>query len=118
MLVSQIGKPMPTLYQPTKVQKADVTFRPIKQSSGNMHYVALIEKDGATIIDDSEDDDDHTDDESTELYEKNEIYAPLVTSKPPKTNIFSLGPDPIKNFYIGSITVVGLFILYRIITKR
>ena len=113
MLVSQIGKPMPTLYQPTKIEQNDVTFRHIKKSSGN--YVALIEKDW--FIEDSDDDDDHTDDESAELYEKNEIYAPLVTSKPPKTNIFSLGPDPIKNFYIGSITVVGLFILYRIITK-
>ena len=110
MLVSQIGKPMPTLYKPTKIPNSDVTFRPIKQSSGDMQYVALIY--------DSDDDDDHTDDESAELYEKNEIYTPLATSKPPKTNIFSLGPDPIKNFYIGSITVVGLFILYRIITKK
>lgn len=115
MLLSQIGKPLPALYQPTNPQKTDVTFRPIKQSTGNVHYVALIEK---KEEEEESDEDDHTDDESSELYEKKEIYAPLATSKSPKKNIFSLGDDPVKNFYIGSITVVGLFILYKIITKK
>jgi hypothetical protein len=33
-------------------------------------------------------------------------------------DMFSLGGDSIKTFYIGSITVVGLFILYRMLTKK
>jgi hypothetical protein len=53
-----------------------------------------------------------------QLYEEGNIYSegPLVTSEP-KENPFSLGKDPINTFYIGSVTVVGLLILYKILTK-
>ena len=33
-------------------------------------------------------------------------------------DIFSLGKDPVKTFYIGSITVIGLFVLFRLIQKN
>jgi len=33
-------------------------------------------------------------------------------------NIFHIGPNPINQFFIGSVTVVGLFILYRFLHKN
>lgn len=116
MLVNQLGKPMSTLYSPSTVPKTDVTFREIKHPTGNVNYVAFIGSVEDDIIEDTEDEDAYTDDESSELYEKKEIYNPLATSASP--TIFSLGDDPIKTFYIGSVTVVGLFILYRMLIKK
>ena len=51
-----------------------------------------------------------------QLYKAGAIYSAghLATPTP---DPFSIGKDPIKTFYIGSITVVGLFILYRILSK-
>jgi hypothetical protein len=132
MLVSQLGKPTQTLYTPSTVPKTNITFRPVKQSKGNVHYVAFVESEGTVIIEDSDarktgadpdndpDDDssdDDSDDDSDELYKKGEIYSPLATSES-ANQIFSLGDDPIKSFYIGSVTVVGLFILYRMLIKK
>jgi len=128
MLVSQLGKPTQTLYTPSTVPKTNITFRPVKQSKGNVHYVAFVESEGTVIIEDSdasktgaesgdEPDDDSSDDDSDELYKKGKIYSPLATSES-ANQIFSLGDDPIKSFYIGSVTVVGLFILYRMLIKK
>lgn len=112
-------------YQPTTIQKMDVGFRPIVQPEGKLQYVAIIETGEELIIDDSSDSESETQKKThDELYEKRKIYTPLVNSKDKsnedesnKPDMFSLGNDPIKTFYIGSITVVGLFILYRILTK-
>jgi hypothetical protein len=110
-------------FQPTTIQKMDVGFRPIVQPEGKLQYVAIIETGEELIIDDSSDSESESKNHN-ELYEKGKIYAPLVNSKDKsnedesnKPDMFSLGNDPIKTFYIGSITVVGLFILYRILTK-
>ena len=54
--------------------------------------------------------------ELTKLYNSGNIYK--TTEPSVDKNPFSFGDDPIKTFYIGSITAVGLFILYRILTKR
>lgn len=53
-----------------------------------------------------------------QLYDAGNIYSegPLATPKQTE-DPFSLGKDPIKTFYIGSVTVVGLFILYKILMK-
>lgn len=110
---SQIGKPTP--YQPSNVPKTDVVFRPIKQPSGNVQYVALIDSKEEIIEEEEEETGENT--EFKQLYKSGNIYAttqPGVDKKDP----FSFGDDPIKTFYIGSITAVGLFILYRILTKR
>ena len=127
MLVSQLGKPTQTLYTPSTVPKTNITFRPVKQSKGNVHYVAFVESEGAVIIEDSDasktgaesDDepDNEPDNDPDELYKKGKIYSPLATSES-ANQIFSLGDDPIKSFYIGSVTVVGLFILYRMLIKK
>ena len=109
-------------YQPTTIQKMDVGFRPIVQPEGKVQYVAIIETGEDLIVDDSSDSESESKNHN-ELYENEKIYAPLVNSPnncqddSNKPDMFSLGNDPIKTFYIGSITVVGLFILYRILTK-
>ena len=109
-------------YQPTTIQQTNVDFRPIQQPEGKVQYVAIIETGEELIIRDSDDSDDSDEEDKTktheELYDQGKIYAPLVTSPTKTPDIFALGEDPIKTFYIGSITVVGLFILYRILTKK
>ena len=116
MFASINQTPKPTFYKPNVVPKQDVTFRPLKNESGNLQYIALMETDETLIINEE----DRTENsEFSELYDKKEIYVPLeATSPPPSTDPFSLGNDPIKLFYVGSVTVVGLFILYRILNKK
>ena len=121
MLVSQLGKPMETLYKPSTTPKTNVTFKPVKQSKGNVNYVAFIESESTVIIEDADADTDNDSDSDSdspdELYEKGKIYSPLATSES-ANKIFSLGDDPIKSFYIGSVTIVGLFILYKMLIKK
>jgi hypothetical protein len=125
MLSSEVGKHTPTLYKPTIIKRPDITLRPMKQSKGNVHYVALIESEGSVLIEksDTEDTSDideneevETDDEYSESRNKRSVY-PLVNSSS-YNNIFSLGDDPIKSFYVGSVTVIGLYILYKMLTKK
>jgi hypothetical protein len=108
--INKIGQTITPTNTTTPINKMDVTFRPLKQPSGTVNYVALIETDEKIIIEEDDADAPHE-----KLYNKGQIYA---TPQPPiKPDPFSLGNDPIKTFYIGSITVVGLFILYRMLTK-
>ena len=125
MLSSEVGKHTPTLYKPTIIKRPDITLRPMKQSIGNVHYVALIESEGSVLIEksDMEDTSDidekeevESDDEYSESRNKRSVY-PLVNSSS-YNNIFSLGDDPIKSFYVGSVTVIGLYILYKMLTKK
>jgi len=94
---SQIGKP----YKSTNIPQMDVSFRPLTQPSGKIQYVALIESE-----------------ETLREMDNHEENAAVSETIPPKPDIFSLGKDPIKTFYIGSVTVIGLFILYRILNKN
>lgn len=57
----------------------------------------------------------------TEILEET-VIAPV--QMPPKTeggackkNPFRMGDDMVENFYIGSLSVVGLFILFRMMQK-
>ena len=121
MFSSVLEKPTATPYKPTNVMKMGVSFKPVQQQNGNSTYVALVDDDndvGLPI------DNDCTieDTEFSKLYKKGEIYATPTPSDDDENdendkNIFSLGQDPIKTFYIGSITVVGLYILFRILSK-
>jgi hypothetical protein len=124
--MSQSKSFKPTIYSPTDKPVTNVIFRHIKQNPIYTNYVALIEKEvektiiiggsdigGSDIgISDNEYDDD-TDDEN--IQKDDEDNSSLVESK---RDIFYIGSDPIKNFYIGSITSIGLFILYRMLNKR
>lgn len=114
--VDSLGTP----YKPTMKPKMDVSFVPVKQQNGTKNYIALIDHDEnvGLPIDESETVNSGT--EFSKLYKKGEIYAtptPDEDDDEKIDNIFSLGNDPVKVFYIGSITVVGLYILYRILSK-
>jgi len=108
MSANKLGQPLSTPYKPSIIPNNDVTFRPLKQTNGNINYIALIESEREVIIEDS--DYYNSDNES--------VDTPLETSVSPTKDIFSLGNDPIKNFYIGSVTVIGLFILYRMLNRK
>jgi hypothetical protein len=94
------GKKTCSPYIPTTPPQTNVIIKTV----GQTNYAALIA---------SKEDEES---QFKQLYEAGAIYSagPLATPTP---DPFFLGKDPIKTFYIGSITVVGLFILYRILSK-
>jgi hypothetical protein len=98
-------------YTPSNSGIMDVSFLPIKNATGTVNYVALIENENEKakisipkelVVED--DIDDSCSDDSN----KNNTKT---------IDIFDLENDYVKTFYIGSITVVGLYILYRILNK-
>ena len=94
-------------YTPSNSGSMDVSFHPLKNTTGTVNYVALIENENekSKIVIPKElkvEDDDCA-------YSNNTIMN--------TNDIFNLDNDYIKTFYIGSITVVGLYILYRILDK-
>ena len=97
------------LYTPSNSGIMDVSFLPIKNTTGTVNYVALIDNENKkakiSIPKDMEiEDDDSCSDDS------NENNTKII-------DMFDLENDYMKTFYIGSITVVGLYILYRILDK-
>ena len=94
----------------------------------SIHYLAIVETE-EVIHKDSDQDSDQDSDEDYEFpidisskpwNEKNTYPTPTLapTYEDSEPDPFSLGKDPIKTFYIGSVTVVGLYILYKILNKR
>lgn len=98
-------------YSPSITSAMDVSFHPIKNSTGSVNYVALIENDetNKSIISPF---DKNIEDTMSETSETSETNDTINTN-----DIFSLDNDYVKTFYIGSITVVGLYILFRILDK-
>jgi hypothetical protein len=94
-------------YSPSIMSNMEVSFRPVKNESGNVNFIALIEKDG----------------EETKIPKEmdfNEYESENTCKKKYSTDhydLLDLNNNYIKTFYIGSITVVGLYILYRILDK-
>jgi hypothetical protein len=111
MFAAALGNPKQTSFEPMNIPKMDVTFRPLTQPNGYKQYVALIETEEELVI---------KDDESVgcqeEEYKADSIYSPTTAPVEPK-DPFSLGGDPIKTFYVGSITVLGLYLLYRLLNR-
>jgi hypothetical protein len=97
-------------YTSSNSSNMNVSFHPIKNTTGTMNYIALAENENEKakilIPKDMAIEDDHDDDTCN------------VPSSSNTTDIFDLENDYVKTFYIGSITVVGLYILYRILDKR
>lgn len=111
MFSAALGNPKQTPFHPTHFPKMDVSFRPLTQPDGYKQYVALIETEEKLVM---------KDDESVgcpeEEYKTNTIYAPTTSPAAPKDPL-SLGGDPINTFYIGSITILGLYLLYKILDR-
>jgi len=107
--------PVPSKFQSSFLPKQDVVFQPAGGPSFN--YIAVIETEEI-----NHSDSDHEDEPPfKQLYNDRQIYSNptlVQAGSPPMPDPFSLGKDPIKTFYIGSITVVGLYILYKILNKR
>lgn len=118
---ASLEKPTVTPYKSSITETMNISFNPIEQPNGNKTLVALIDQDeniGLPI----ESECTVADTEFSKLYKKGEIYATPTPDTDDEddrkyNNIFSLGNDPINVFYIGSVTVVGLYILFRILSK-
>jgi hypothetical protein len=93
-------------YTPSTTNTMDVSFHPIKNESGTQHYIALIENDNENVKIPS----------NMKINESSNSSESLDSSDYKKDE-FNLDNEYIKTFYIGSITVVGLYILFRIIDK-
>lgn len=111
MFASALGNPKQTPFQPTNFPKMDVSFRPLTQPDGKKQYVAIIDTEEELVIKD-----DKSVSCQEEEYKAGAIYAPTTTPAESK-DPFSLGGDPIKTFYAGSITVLGLYLLYRLLNR-
>ena len=111
-------------FTPKQNPALDILFKPIKNPAGNVNYVPLVSTEEDKDKDKDEDDSEFVSIPSETV--EPVIQEEMTTCAAPDAgddnknpnNIFSLGGDPIKTFYIGSITVVGLFILYRMLTKK
>jgi hypothetical protein len=98
-------------YTPSNTGVMDISFHPVKNTTGTVNYVALIENENekAKIVIPKElDIEDETDDSCSDYSNENNTKT---------IDVFDLENDYVKTFYIGSITVVGLYILYRILDK-
>jgi hypothetical protein len=83
-----------------------ISFLPVKNANGNFNYVPVTKTDTAS--------------DDPILYKTANIPTPAFATPPPdddKLNRFNIGDDMIKTFYVGSVTIVGLFILYRLLQK-
>ena len=105
-------------YSPSIMSNMEVSFRPVKNESGNVNFIALIEKDGEeTKIPKEMDIGEYYDKSDNKCANKYLTYSSLYNDNTNNYDVLDLNNNYIKTFYIGSITVVGLYILYRILDK-
>lgn len=128
-----LGKPNTINYNsytsPLKPSGMDVSLVPVKNPKGNMHYITVIDRDDTLILpeDMRVDFDENGDPQNIkEIVKVNgasgAMHAAAMDDDDDENNrrkndIFYLGKDSINAFYIGSVTVVGLYILFRILQK-
>jgi hypothetical protein len=105
-------------YTPSTTNAMDVSFHPIKNESGTQHYIALIENDNENVkIPSNMKINDSSDSSKSSKSSNSSDSSDSLDSSDYKKDEFNLDNEYIKTFYIGSITVVGLYILFRIIDK-
>jgi len=96
-------------YQPSVEQKVDVVFQS-DLSSGYYSALAINPLGGNGIgydlLQDDSNINDNTMDSSGSTQEK--IEKPM----------YSIGMNPINGIFIGTVTVLGLFVLYRLLQKN
>lgn len=84
----------------------DVEFRP-DLSKGYFSAVALSPKD--------KNKDTHSDSDS--YSDTGSVHRDISGSNMEEKPIYSIGTSPVNHFFIGSVTVLGLFVLYRLLHK-
>lgn len=97
-------------YQPTAQKKIDVVFQP-DLSSGYYSVLSMNNNGENNIGYDLSNDDSN----SYSSNENNDISGndEEQSEKP----IYSFGSNPVNGIFIGSVTVLGLFLLYRLLKK-
>jgi len=98
-------------FQPSIQNKIDVALQP-DSSSGFLSILALNPLGGNSIGYDLSNSSNNDHDES----DTEDISGNDDNSKKEKP-IYSIGTNPINGFFIGSVTVLGLFVLYRLFKK-
>lgn len=98
------NNPHHTSYTADSYKKVDVVFQPVRNIDDS-EYVALVE--------------DETD-IMRHIKNDHKIDYPvgIEDGSNKDYDMFSVGDDSINNFFIGSITVVGLFILFSFLQKH
>jgi len=93
-------------YEPKDPNPLNVVFLPIMKQN-NVDYVT-------TVTDDAHD----VKSIENVVHEKQKQIAAFDDEDPnDKPNIFNIGKNKMANFYIGSVTIVGLYILFRLLHK-
>lgn len=103
LVKSKCGCAKTNPYHPSNVNTMDVSFHPVKNEAGRQHYIALIENDNENV--------------KIPLNMKINDSLESLNSLDHEKDEFNLDNDCVKIFYIGSITVVGLYILFRVLDK-
>jgi len=95
-------------FQPSAKTKLDVVFQP-DSSNGYYSVLALNTMGGDGIGYDLSDEQDM----SGQTQESGQEQNDKKQEKP----IYSIGSNPMNGLFIGSVTVLGLFVLYRLLQK-
>jgi hypothetical protein len=94
-------------FQPSDENKIDVVFQP-DLSNGYYSVLALNRMGGDGIGYDLSNDLSNNDNIDYDISGQDQIQE-----KP----LYSFGSNPINGFFIGSVTILGLFVLYRLLQK-
>ena len=98
---SILGKKSKCDCSPTPVHipesKMDITLVTVNNPTGSQHYIPLLDDKMKKSV----------------SFHPNQMY-----DSDSQEDIFSLKGDVFKTFYIGSITIIGLYIVYRLIEKN
>ena len=86
-----------SIHIPNSESKMDITLVPVNNPTGSQNYIPLINQKVKKSV----------------SFHPNEIIESDFVSESP----LEFKGDIFKTFYIGSITVIGLYIVYRIIEK-
>ena len=110
---SDLGKSISSTYTSLNKPLTEVSIIPIKNSSGFANYITVLDGKEDAVVPDYM----HMDEpDNTNALLSMETHPDPDDGKKNRS-IFSIGDNYINTFYIGSVTVVGLFILFRMMQK-
>ena len=110
---SHLGKSISSNYTSLNKPLTDVSIIPIKNTNGFANYITILDSEEEAVVPDYM----HMDevDNANQLLSMETHPDPDDDKK--NRNIFSIGDNYINTFYVGSVTIVGLFILFRMMQK-